>query len=190
MILGDQVTKVSLEGFRQALIPAYIDYCQHVSKRSMAISIETATFVAHLCRRRRVQMVADLGSGFSSYVLRRYSPAVTSIDDSSEWLDRTTAFLRKYGLHQGMLVGWDEWTADDDRYDLIVHDFSSGELREQSMWTAAGRLAPGGMVVFDDAQHDGHRAAMGDVAEAFGMQLTLMRDLTLDAVGRYAAVMS
>ena len=40
----------------------YIDYCQHVSRRSMAINIETATLVLYYCRLREPFAVCDLGS--------------------------------------------------------------------------------------------------------------------------------
>jgi hypothetical protein len=178
--------KAALYPLRQALIPAYIDYCQHVSRRSMAISIETATFVWHVCRQTDARVTADLGSGFTSYVLRRHGGDVTSVDDSPVWLDRTGAFLRKWRMPTTGLVDWDDWPAGP--YDLIVHDFACGDLRNQSMWAAAERLAPGGVIVFDDAQHEGHRTEMQRVSDAFGLQLTDVRDFTVDAVLRFAAV--
>jgi hypothetical protein len=55
------------------------------------------------------EMVLALGSGFSSYVLRRYAAqdnrgVVTSVDDSAEWLSVTKNFLLDHGLSTENLI--------------------------------------------------------------------------------------
>ena len=166
----------------------FIEYCQTVSRRSMAISLDTAAFVWFMCVTRRAGSACDLGSGFTSYVLRRTRAEVTSVDDSEEWLERTGQFLARYGKSTGELLMWDEWQERTDTYDVVVHDFASGDLRESSMWVAADAVAPGGVLIFDDAQHAGHLAEMLRVAEAHDWVLYDIRGVTEDPVRRFAAM--
>lgn len=184
--------RIVLEPYRQALIPDYVDYCKTVSPRSMTIAIETATYVWFLARQLAAVNVIDLGSGFTSYLLRCYARntatpvTVTSVDDSGEWLGKTRGFIESKGLTADGTVTWADWLDTDDRYDLAVYDFASGDLRNEGMWVIAERLALGGVVVFDDAQHDGHRAEMHAVAAKHHFELVDVHDVTVDMIGRYA----
>lgn len=172
--------------FREVLVPPYVDYCQTVSRRSMAISIETATYLAWVCATRSPGRTCDLGSGFTSLVLRLFPAPAVSVDDDPVWLDRTRGFLARNGVSVDGLVGWDQWQEDTDSYDVIVHDFARGDLRNSSMWLAAERLNPGGVLIFDDAQHEGHGAEMRKVADHYGFEPVEIRALTVDMVKRFA----
>ena len=55
-----------LAPYLHALTDAYILYCQSVSKRSMAISLETAAYLAYLADHLKPAASCDLGSGFTS----------------------------------------------------------------------------------------------------------------------------
>lgn len=182
----NQPTRADLAPIHQALIPPYIDYCRTVSRRSMAISIETATYLAWVCFTRDPMRTCDLGSGFTSFVLRSFPASVVSVDDDAEWLERTREFLDRNNMGSNGLVGWEQWLTEDDTYDVIVHDFARGDLRNSSMWEAAERLNPAGVLIFDDAQHEGHCAEMHKVADHYGFEPVDIRALTIDMVKRYA----
>jgi predicted O-methyltransferase YrrM len=184
---------VTLGPYRRALIPPYVDYCNTVSPRHMAMSLESVTYLWWLCDRVRAGRVCDLGSGFTSYTLRAYAALadwpveVVSVDDSPEWLERTRTFLTAAGVADDALVTWDVWSVDPGApYDVIVHDLAKGDLRNASMWVAVEALAPGGMILFDDAQNNGHAAEMFKVCEASGMALADTKPWTLDAVNRFS----
>lgn len=179
---------MNLAGYRRILRAPYIDYCQTVSQRTMAISIETAAYVWWTCRHRKATSAVDLGSGFTSYVLRRAVPHAVSVDDSPEWLAKTGEFLTRNGLSTDGLVSWDDWLTDPGTFDVVVHDFARGELRESSMWNAAEAVNPGGVLIFDDAQHEGHQAEMHRVCEAYGWNLYDIRSHTEDMIHRFAAM--
>lgn len=173
----------------------YMDYCVRVSPRSMALSIETCTFAYWLCSTRYAKRPADFGSGFSSFTLRTYAESVrgkgtlcqvTSVDDSREWLARTGEFMKRYGFSPSGLMMWDDWEASDLEHDLIVYDFGKGEVRERCMIPVVDRLAPGGMILFDDANHPSHIKAMMAAIHKFGLEPLDVRDATLDGVGRFA----
>ena len=175
------------------LANAYIEYVATVSPDWMAMSFCAAGFLTWLCSDRKPRVVADFGSGFSSFVLRRYAARsgaqVISVDDSAEWLDKTREFLERYDLATDGLMLWDDWaTSDGPRLDLAFHDLASGDLRESSMWKIADRMRVGGLIVFDDAQHEGHMREMTAVGNAHGWSLACLPE-TIDGNGRFEAMM-
>lgn len=183
------------ENIRNGLFPAYASYCKDVSPRAHALALETCTFAYWLCSTRYAKTPADFGSGFSSYVLRRYAKSVrgagtqtqvTSVDTDQGWLDKTGEFLRRYRYPVSGLMMWDEWLAGDSQHDLIVYDMANGDTREAGMPIVVERLESGGMILFDDAHHTSHCAAMVATADRFGLELLDVREATLDIAGRFA----
>jgi hypothetical protein len=183
-------TRSQLQSTFDSLVGPYVDYCRNVSRRSMALSIESCTLLLHLCRHFQAESVCDLGSGFTSFVLAKYAATaghpvrVVSVDDSSEWLLRTREFLHRYGYPTGGLMSYDAWKGNTDHYDVIVHDFSSGEQRDQSMVAAARRCNKA--LLFDDANHAGHSAQMVAVCDVYGLTPVDVKALTYDQVRRFA----
>lgn len=180
------------ESIRDELIPSYTAYCGEVSEPAHALSLETGTFLMWLCRTRKPVTVADYGSGWSSVVLRLYGQesgaTVTSVDTDAVWLERTRTFLDGQNLDSGGLWLWDDYIRTHLVHDLILHDLANGTTREQTMVDAAERLIPGGVIVFDDAQHSSHHTAARQVCGRYGMRLMDVKELTVDRIGRFAAV--
>jgi predicted O-methyltransferase YrrM len=174
------------------LEPAYRTYVTDVSTPGMASSLETSSYLLHLCHVLHPRAVIDLGSGFSSYVFRLYAAqadgtSVTSVDDSAEWLEKTATFLRNSGLPDDGLVEWTTFQNPAyDSYELVFHDLAGGDLRESAMGLAISRVAPGGVIVFDDAHHDGHREQMREEARRADIRLFSLRALTVDSINRWA----
>jgi hypothetical protein len=182
-----------LAAYQRALSPGYVDYCQTVSPRHMAMSIESCTYLWWLCDRVKAARVCDLGSGFTSYTLRAYATladwpvTVTSVDTDAGWLEQSRMFVADRGLPTDGFVEWDVWSKDPgDPCDVIVHDLAGGDLRNEAMWVAADALTPAGMILFDDAQNNGHAEVMQKVVEANGMKLADIRQWTTDAVHRFS----
>lgn len=177
----------------EQLFPDYRDYCLTVSRRMYALSIETCAYVWWLCDQLEARSVVDMGSGFSSYVLRRYAANApypvefASVDDDPGWMAKTVAYLDRQAIPSTNLHTPEEWAALDGRYDMIVYDFSGGPARNEWMQPAVEHVTPKGVVVFDDAQNPLHHIHMCEVAQG---RLTLL-DLyyqTLDQVGRWATI--
>lgn len=192
-------TRVILQPSRDLIRPYaedlwadYREYCLTVSRRGMAASIESCAYLWWLCDTVDARTVADCGSGFSSYTLRRYAQGkdveVVSVDDSPEWLARTAEFLTGHHLPATGLVGPVEWAANDLRFDVVFYDYSGGDAREENMALAASKVADGGVIVFDDAQHAGHYKRMTEVCRDERMHLFDVRSQSADEVGRFAAM--
>jgi predicted O-methyltransferase YrrM len=182
----------ALDSARAALVPAYRDYVDTVSEPSWALSLDTAAYLGFLCDALRPTRLLDTGSGFSSFVFRRYARdardadvEVVSVDDDAGWLDRTAAFLTRHELSTDRLVIWPTELVTNGRYDLVCHDLASGALRDASIGPVLRSVTrPHGVVVIDDAQVHGPHAKRE--ARAAGLALYSLRARTLDRYGRFA----
>lgn len=181
-------SRAELAAIAEELRPPYERYVRDVSESGMAASLETSCYLAHLCRAFAPASACDLGSGFSSYVLRRYAQSAVSVDDSPEWLERTGQFLAAEGMPLGGLLSWDQIRTSTSRFRIVLHDLAGGEVREATMPDAVRLLDASGVIVLDDAQHDGHRARMRQVAREKGLRLFSLHALTVDSIGRWSIV--
>jgi predicted O-methyltransferase YrrM len=188
-----QPARAEMIHLHEEMFPKYKEYCLTVSERGMAVSIETMVYMRWLCEALDAKRVADLGSGYSSFVLRQYQAThpgveVVSVDDSPEWLDKTAEWLKANDLPTDGLIGPDEWRAGLGSFDVILHDYAGGTDREDFMPAAAARLAPDGFLIFDDAHHLPHRIFMAATARDHGLALFDLFEQTLDLGMRHAVV--
>ncbi len=178
------------------LADAYAEYTRDVSPNNMAMSLESAGYLLFLCRSRRAKRVADFGSGFSSYVLAHhaetadYEVLVDSVDDDRDWMAKSEQFCAAHSMaltdHRFYL--WDFYAKQDHKLDLSFHDLASGAKREAAMSYVADWTVPGGVVMFDDAHHVGHRQEMGKVCRDRGWRCYPLHDWTRDSYGRFSAL--
>src|SRR5262249_9200345 len=114
---------------RRHLAPAHERYTGSVSAAEWAVSLETAALLRGLCVLMKPAAVLDLGSGFSSFVLRDYAReagercTVHSVDEDAGWLEKTRGFLASSGFPDEGTFTWSSFRASDrPRYDLVLHD--------------------------------------------------------------------
>lgn len=183
-------TREQIQPLYDELVGPYVDYCTTVSTRSMAMSIESCTYLWHLCRYADAERVCDLGSGFTSYTLGVYARTaghpveVVSVDTDPVWLNRTKAFCEANGVRGNRFQTWEEWKRETEPFDVIVHDIGAGDLRNEAMIAAARRT--GRLILFDDMGHKGHSAQMLAVCDTFRLNPVNVAELTLDQVNRFA----
>jgi predicted O-methyltransferase YrrM len=140
------------------LRPTYLEYVSTVSQWEWAISLEAAAALMACCRLLRPTAMLDTGSGYSSYVLRRYADEVpqahvTSVDHDPMWLGKTREYLASHGLPGSDTLTWDEFHGLGPReFDLVLHDLGSEEDRVRTLDYVLGSVRPGGVVLLDDAQ--------------------------------------
>lgn len=176
--------------------PIYKEYISKVSSEIMAISFELACFLWSLCETTRPRRILDLGSGFSSFVLRRYQltatarPEVWSVDESPQWLEKTRAFLDSYDLPDDNLVTLDEFRSSESIcFDLIFHDLGNPCTRTRVFDEVLALRHPEGLVVLDDVHRPEYlakvveRLRMHDSLEVYSL-----KGLTLDKYRRYSAI--
>ena len=180
---------------RRVLEPYRREYLAGVSTDIMSISLELAVFLRVLCKVRNPRRIVDLGSGFSSFVLRHHAaettpaPVVWSVDDSAAWLERTGEFLSAHDLPADNLTTWDAFIARSrDEFDLVLDDLGSPPTRTATLPSALRLIGSDGIVVIDDMHKPWYRPYARRVVREAGLRYVSSRKLTIDNFGRYAAV--
>jgi predicted O-methyltransferase YrrM len=189
--------ETAVNGARTELEPAWRTYVTTVSTPVMAASLELAAFILSIARILRPDRILDLGSGFTSYVVRTYAreagnTTVVTADDNAAWLARTRSFLDLNHLSTDEMWVWSELSASSPPpFQLVVHDLGSMPVRTATLPRVLELAAPHGLVVLDDISHPKspeYREAAPEICRRAGRRLLFARKLTLDGFGRYAAI--
>ncbi len=150
--------------YKHKLQPYYEYYTKHMSNEIMTISMELCTFLLFMCNELSPRRILDLGSGFSSFVFRFYKSSekhhttIWSVDDSSEWLNKTRGFLDDNGMPIDHLLTWDDFIQKGDgSFDLILYDIGTFEFRHENFEKVARMRTPEGVMLIDDV----HQADYG-----------------------------
>ena len=176
----------------QAFQDCYVRYVREISTADMAVSYECARLLDGLCHLFACQKMLDLGSGFSSYTLRRYASnerhaVVWSVDDDERWMRKTENFLNDQNVSTDKLIMLDDFmrTPEGD-FDLIFLDLNFVEVRKNFIKMAVERCKPGGMIVFDDVHKPDFLYEVLRLTAAADLTFFDVKSLTRDQFGRYA----
>lgn len=136
--------------------------------------------------------VFEWGSGASTLWLGRRAGTVTSIEHDAAWADSLAPMLpanatvrvvppapRSDGTEIGSAkpgfehLDFSKYVAalddEDGQFDLIVID---GRAREACLVRALPRLAPGGLIVFDNVDRERYRSSIAELGRAVDVQWT------------------
>ncbi|HVQ36404.1 MAG TPA: hypothetical protein VMS31_02660 [Pyrinomonadaceae bacterium] len=169
----------------------YRVYVENISSPVAAVSLELAVFLYFVCVKTQPKVVLDLGSGFSSYVLRRYQQAeaaeVYSVDDDKLWLDRTQDFLSSHQLSTSNLFLWDDLLRSDIKItaDLILHDLGNSGKRVEAFEHLTRFAAPNATLILDDVHKRNIREAATRWIREHDFRYVDLASYTRDAYGRF-----
>jgi predicted O-methyltransferase YrrM len=172
----------------------YKEYTEEISTRDMAISLNTAVFLTILCEALKPENIMDLGSGFSSFVLRSYARSreeirVWSVDDSPEWLEHTKEFLTRHNLSSDRVLLWGSVERlRNIRFDLIFHDLGNMKLRKDSFGTVL-KLGEKAIILLDDMHKDSYADFVRRYLRGYPHRYFNLQAYTLDQFGRYAGLL-
>ena len=187
----------SLDQLSRELLSRHAHYVSTVSDSAHAISFELARFILEVASEERAERLLDLGSGFSSYVLRAYAAGVPgavvwSVDDDPAWLEKTRAYLVSQGINTVHMYIWSEFLPLSDdlagTFDLVLHDLGTVRSRHGTVRSVLRLVRPTGALVFDDIDVAAYRRHVQSELDAAGAKHVDVRNRTLDARNRYSWV--
>lgn len=180
----------------RVLEAAYGEYVERVSTRKMAVSWETACLLYCLAGTIKPRAILDLGSGFSSYVLRTYAARakhpcqVTSVDDDPHWLEQTRVYLQRHGLSAERLMLWTDFAAQApaEHFELVFHDLGNMQTRLTALPVVLHCLHADGVLVLDDMHKRRFRRQAERQARQGGWQVASAWSETRDSIGRFSEI--
>ncbi|MBI2258839.1 MAG: methyltransferase domain-containing protein [Flavobacteriia bacterium] len=133
-------------------------YIKTISSPEMAMSFELAKFIFSYCLIKKPKKVADLGSGFSSFLFRFYKKEVNneleiySIDDSADWLIKTKDYLIENGLNIDNLITLTDFIdlKLKNEFDVVLLDLNFVEVRKNYIGFSFDLLKENGFLIIDD----------------------------------------
>lgn len=162
-----------------------------------AIHVPSAVYLHQRLSQVDPLSVVDLGSGFSTVAIRKWWMQVTggdatvhTTDHAQKWLNSTARDLQEEGLPDTNMFLHDEWAAGDvglDEYDVIFVDFHGPPQRVDGFDAYMSRLAPGGLVIFDDWQFPHLREPIMDLLHDRGFMWRDLKTETFDVHDRWMA---
>ncbi len=187
----DQV-RSRMPAIEQAHEVDHKDYCTRIGHPVHAASLELVGLTLGLCETQKPSRVVDLGSGFTSFALRRYALGVPglevhSVDDNAEWLEKTRAYLNEKSLSDTNLAHWPDFAAAGraGQFDLVLHDMGFMDTRFRELEPVLDLAKPGGLVILDDMHKTEYREkALATVARR-GHECWSLKALTRDSLTRY-----
>lgn len=178
---------------KKALATAHQEYVQSVSSEDMAVSLQTAVLLQLVCRLLAPASVLDLGSGFSSYVLRRQrqeeglAMRVLSLDTNPAWLERSQEYVRQQGLGDEGFGLWD--AADDEVFDLVFLDIERPPQRNSFVPPTLQRFCRNHTaLLLDDLHMSGYRLYVLETLLQGSFCHLDCRRYTMDRFGRWASL--
>jgi predicted O-methyltransferase YrrM len=170
-------------------------YAQYIKTISpMAPSMQTLRLLINLCVPG--DRVLDLGSGFSSFVLRHYAESMSlevwSVDDSTQWLDKTYEYCKQSGIPDSVnrnFMVWDafvEMQSTANPFDVVFIDIGRTRKRPEYYQTILRDCCDARSLVLFDDMHKPilKRAAEKELRRYNYLDIPVIKD-TRDQFGRY-----
>ena len=166
----------------------YKDYCDNVSKYGHPMSLQSVKWlIEYINSNQGIKRVADFGSGFSSFAIRKYCPQVenNSYDTDAEWLKKTEGYLKKDGVNSDNLHTYTDDFSED--FDLIVWDLKNQSFRKTEFLKVKEKFT-NSICIIDDCHDPSYIQMCRDLAANDGWKLTEITEVK-DEFGRYVSIL-
>lgn len=168
----------------------HITYEDYKKLHGAEISFELSQFLVGLIERLpKDAVVVDLGSGWTSYLIRKLNPNVNvwTVDDHEGWMAKTTQFCQENNVStQGFILLCDAKTQiQPASVDLIIHDLGNRETRGKELKWILSLAKPGAIVILDDMHKQDLRASTEDRLQRSGLSWEKLEQ-SIDLLGRFA----
>lgn len=162
-------------------------YVRSVSSNGMALSLETSALVWVLCDSALPQSILDMGSGFSSFVVRKWvqergrSTIVWTVDDDVVWLDKSKLFCERESVGTSNFEPWSSFKERQEKFDLVIYDLGRMSVRFENIGRALDFKATNGAIVIDDMHKFNYHNEVIRILAERSLTGIDMREATLDS---------
>ncbi len=165
----------------------YKEYCDTISKYGHPMSIQSIIWLVDYINNNGFKKVADFGSGFSSYAIRKYCKVENhSFDTDANWLKKTEDYLASKKLTTDHLyVHSDEKIAKD--YDLVVWDLGNQSFRKNEFIRLID-IFKDSTCIIDDCHDPSYIEMCRNLRDGDGWILTEVTEVK-DEFGRYVSIL-
>jgi len=162
----------------------YDYYRKNVSGGNYPISLPLARYINDLCWQTKPNNILDRGTGFSSFVFRKYAleswrwPNIYSVDSNEQWLKKTIEFLRYCGLKTEHLYLWSDFKklpGYEKKFDIILEDYTI-LTRVKSLHIIVDMLDNDGYLILDDADHERYTGPIFRAVKKFNLYRSYIMD--------------
>jgi predicted O-methyltransferase YrrM len=179
------------------LRPSHTLYVTTVTTPDIAISLEMSSFVWTLCEMYSPRVMVDLGSGYSSFMLRMWAglqeqrSLVVSIDDNEEWLKKSIKFCEDHHKNtDGFLMHSDTRVDLLKGIDFVLHRFGNLNTRKATLKYALSLLNHDGLILLDDIHKYHYADYVTKLLSSTELVHLDVERLTRDSFGRYGVLYS
>lgn len=173
------------------IIDLYREYTESVSTSSAAISLETCKYLWKMCEERQPDVIVDTGSGFSSFVFRKWAKdrntTVYSFDDSEFWIEKSKEFSTIHGVSGENFVVWKENTHHIKDVDILLHDLGNMTTRANTLEVIYNMMKMTGVILLDDLHKSSYRESAHNFFSKKG-QTIINIDETKDEFSRFVGL--
>lgn len=190
------INKVDIDNsLKNTIEQKYNEYINTISSPEMAISFEMAMFIFKYCVQYKPSKIVDLGSGFSSFILRLYqkmygneNTIIYSVDDSKEWLLKTKEFIQQQDLNTSNLFFIDEFinVTKNNTFDLVILDLNFVDVRKKYLQFSIDITSDNGLLIIDDVHKIEFLREVKNVLKRNNVHIIDLKNITFDSYGRFA----
>jgi predicted O-methyltransferase YrrM len=177
----------NLSQTRDLLRQSHTHYTNTISSSGMALSLETAALIWTLCDDRLPRTIVDLGSGYSSFIIRNWmkisghQSIIWSVDDDVTWLQKSLQYCEKQNVDTSNFTTWDLFKPTLLKFDMVIYDLGRMPVRFENVRSALDLCSPYGIVVIDDMHKFNYHNEVKCALAEKGFTGVDMKELTTDA---------
>lgn len=165
-------------------------YAEYGKLEGGEISFELSWYIVQLLKDLpENSTLVDLGSGWSSFLLRKFHPTakVWSVDTDEGWMKKSIDFCVKQGVHNDgfVMLSKAKKLIVPGNAEFVLHDMGNRGVRQQELEWAVRLAKPGGIVLVDDMHKDDLRENVNQGLKKLGLSAVPV-DIAKDHIGRYA----
>lgn len=160
----------------------YNYYRKNISPGNYPISLELSKYLLDLCWKIKPNLILDRGTGFSSFVFRKYAleswrpVRIISVDSVEKWVNKTVEFLRYCELKTEDVYNWEDFLMfnhDKKKYDIILEDYAISK-RIKSLPIVLDMLTSNGYLILDDVNHERYEGQVFRSIKRFNLSAKYM----------------